>query len=182
MVQPKCSTAGKRRRKDFKPCVFYSWSCGLFGCWEDSTAFALERPLAGTQPLTLDGDLSAQMVSGIDRFLMREIEQSTTNRAKVWQRDLSSAAAYTIRSNRTGIGCVNESERWTIRLPVADLNPSAASNRPARIAEGASYTVDAVRWPVFFRACMARDCSFDRRAKKPWQQSWLWRTRPKHPK
>ena len=32
--------------------------------------------LPGTQPLTMTGDLSAQMVAGIDAFLSREIEQS----------------------------------------------------------------------------------------------------------
>src|SRR5438105_2966138 len=33
------------------------------------------EPLPGTQPLTPEGDLSAQMVEGIDRWLMRETEQ-----------------------------------------------------------------------------------------------------------
>src|SRR5206468_176722 len=31
-------------------------------------------PLPGTQPLTMDGDIAAQMVAGIDKFLLREIE------------------------------------------------------------------------------------------------------------
>src|SRR6266704_3278393 len=50
--------------------------------------------LPGTQPLTLQGDLSAQMVAGIDTFLSREIEHSIAGRQKFWKRDFSSAAAY----------------------------------------------------------------------------------------
>ena len=55
-------------------------------------ASAQDATLAGTSPLTTEGDLSAQMVAGIDRFLMREIDRSVEERAKLWQRDLSSPA------------------------------------------------------------------------------------------
>ena len=44
------------------------------GLTVDTNANAVTLP--ATQPLTLQGDLSAQMVAGIDKFLMREIEQS----------------------------------------------------------------------------------------------------------
>jgi len=50
---------------------------------------ASARQLPGTIPLTLEGDLSAQMVMGIDRFLMRELEASIALRAKRWKLDFS---------------------------------------------------------------------------------------------
>jgi len=58
--------------------------------------------LPATQPLTLQGDLSAQMVAGIDKFLMRGIELSTEERATLWKRDFSSREAYetSVASNR----------------------------------------------------------------------------------
>src|SRR5262245_9523252 len=58
--------------------------------------------LPGCKPLTLEGDLSAQMVAGIDRFLMREIERSVQERRKLWQRDFSSVEAYekSVQPNR----------------------------------------------------------------------------------
>src|SRR5437762_4048046 len=31
-------------------------------------------PLSGTEPLTTEGDIAAQMVAGIDKFLLREID------------------------------------------------------------------------------------------------------------
>src|ERR1051325_9988531 len=50
--------------------------------------------LPGTQSLTLTGDLSAQMVAGIDRFLDRELEASVAKRAEFWKRDFTSPDAY----------------------------------------------------------------------------------------
>src|SRR5262249_8603331 len=53
-----------------------------------------QQVLPGTQPLPLEGDLSAQMVAGIDRFLLRQTAASISNRPSYWHRDFSSAAAY----------------------------------------------------------------------------------------
>src|SRR5436309_1342494 len=66
------------------------------------SASAQESVLPGTKALTLEGDLSVQMVAGADRFLMREIERSVEQRAKFWQRDFSSPEAYdkSVQTNR----------------------------------------------------------------------------------
>src|SRR6266566_3602469 len=58
--------------------------------------------LPQTQPLTWDGDLSAKMVEGIDRFLLREIDRSVAERQKHWHRDFSSREAYakSVQANR----------------------------------------------------------------------------------
>ncbi|HOX03833.1 MAG TPA: dienelactone hydrolase family protein [Candidatus Paceibacterota bacterium] len=103
----------------------------------------------GTSPLTLEGDLSAQMVEGIDRFLQDETERAVLNRAAWWRRDLSSIAAYenSVRPNRERfrrmIGAVDP------RLPVAVLEFVSDTRHPARVAETDRLTVFAVRWPVF---------------------------------
>ena len=59
-------------------------------------------PLAGTKPLTMTGDIASELVAGVDRFLLKQIDASTADRAKHWKRDLSSAAAYqaSIEPNR----------------------------------------------------------------------------------
>jgi len=106
-------------------------------------------PLAGSAPLTMEGDLSAQMVAGINEFLLRETDRSITNRGRFWHRDFSSPAAYTasVETNRARlrerIGAIDP------RLPVTDMEYVSSISVPARIAETASYTVDSVRWPVF---------------------------------
>ena len=105
--------------------------------------------LPGTQPLTLQGDLSAQMVAGIDRFLTRETEQAIGGREKYWKRDFTSVKAYdeSVQPNRerlrTIIGAVDA------RLPVTALEFVSSTTSPAKVGETDTFTVEAVRWPVF---------------------------------
>ena len=51
-------------------------------------------PLPGTKPLTMTGDIASELVAGVDRFLLKQIDESTAKREKYWKRDLSSHAAY----------------------------------------------------------------------------------------
>ena len=39
-------------------------------------------PLPGTKPLTMEGDIASQLVAGVDKFLLREIDKSVERRAK----------------------------------------------------------------------------------------------------
>jgi dienelactone hydrolase len=105
--------------------------------------------LPGTEPLTLSGDLSAQMVAGIDRFLLRETDHSAQARQTFWNRDFSNIAAYSLsvapnrERFRKMIGAVDP------RLPVTELEHAGTTLHPAKIAETEAYSVYAVRWPVF---------------------------------
>src|SRR5438034_761491 len=106
-------------------------------------------PLPGSGPLTRQGDLSAQMVAGIDKFFMREIERSVQERQKFWKRDFSSREAYerSLQPNRErfrkAIGAVDP------RLPVTALEYVSTTASPAKVAETPTYIVYAVRWRVF---------------------------------
>src|SRR5437660_9239895 len=55
---------------------------------------ALAQPMPGTKPLEMQGDLASQMVAGVDKFLLREIDKSVERRARHCKRDTSSAAGY----------------------------------------------------------------------------------------
>ncbi len=110
---------------------------------------AAQQALSNTQPLTIEGDLSVQMVAGIDKFLARELDRSIAERQKVWHRDFSSRDSYetSVRPNRERlrriIGAVDP------RLPVKALEFIAGTDQPAQVAETDSFTIQAVRWPVF---------------------------------
>ncbi|HVM51476.1 MAG TPA: prolyl oligopeptidase family serine peptidase [Candidatus Acidoferrum sp.] len=112
-------------------------------------AASAQEVLPGSQPLTLQGDLSVAMVAGIDKFLTREAEQSLAGREKFWHRDFSSAQAYSVsvQTNRQHlrriIGAVDE------RLPVTALEFVSSTASPAKVGETALFTAQAVRWPVF---------------------------------
>ncbi|MCX6892155.1 MAG: hypothetical protein NTX51_11605, partial [Verrucomicrobia bacterium] len=70
----------------------------LGGLWVLLLAYsrvaAAQESLPGTSLLTLDGDLSARMVTGIDTFFARATEQAPAGRKKHWQRNFSSTQAY----------------------------------------------------------------------------------------
>jgi len=106
------------------------------------------QSLPGTQPLTMPGDLAAQMVAGIDRFLDREIAASVARRAAHWQRDFSSHQNYvkSIAPNRQRflkiIGATDP------RAPV-EVQLLATPTQPALVGEGAGFKIYAVRWNVF---------------------------------
>jgi cephalosporin-C deacetylase-like acetyl esterase len=123
--------------------------------WITSISFLLSltanlpaEPLAGTKPLTTEGDLAAQMVAGIDKYLMRAIAASVASRAQYWKSDYSSVAAYTksVQPNRDRlkaiIGAVDP------RLP-PKLEFVGGPGEPAHIADGKGFKVLAVRWAVF---------------------------------
>src|SRR5919197_769759 len=84
-------------------------------------ATAAAQPLPGTQPLTAEGDLAAQMVAGIDKYLTRELAASVEKRKAFWKPDYSSPEAYvkSVQPNRERLkkilGVVEP------RLPVAEL-------------------------------------------------------------
>jgi len=107
------------------------------------------RALPRTQVLEATGDLAEQMVAGIDRFLLREIESSLARRAKHWQRDFSSPEKYatSIEPNRLRlarrIGAVDPREK------IASMELVATTDQPALVGRGSGCEAYRVRWPVF---------------------------------
>jgi dienelactone hydrolase len=105
--------------------------------------------LPGTSPLTAQGDLAAQMVDGINDYLIRETAQVARDRERFWHRDFSAPEAYnrSIEPNRKAlrriIGAVDPA------IPVKALEFEASTNAPSLVGKGKGYKIHAVRWPVF---------------------------------
>lgn len=106
-------------------------------------------PLAGTMPLTLEGDVASQLVEGVDRFLLREIDQSVARRAAFWKRDLSSADAYTksLAPNRERLAFIAGVRESRVPFDAPELAGTTA--KPALVGSGANYDIFAIRWPAF---------------------------------
>jgi dienelactone hydrolase len=117
------------------------------GAWQATS----EPVLPGTSPLTMQGDLAAQMVDGIHQFLLRGIQSAAQERARLWQRDYHSAEAYSrsVEANRERfrqiIGAVDP--RAGVRAPEL-LATTVAS---AEVSRASGYKVYTVSWPVFDR-------------------------------
>jgi cephalosporin-C deacetylase-like acetyl esterase len=129
----------------------------LTGLFLLASPAAAQQTLPGTKPLTLQGDLAAQMVAGIDRHLMKALDASVEKRRQAWQPDTSSPEAY-----RKWLEPKRERLRKILgvvdpRVPFADVEYVSSTGRPALLGESArpallgepaGLKIYAVRWPV----------------------------------
>ncbi len=105
------------------------------------------EPLEGTRRLEMEGDLASELVAGVDRFLLRQIEQSVAGRARRWKRNFESAAKYdeSVTPNRRRlariIGAHDE------RVEIESLQLVGTTGESALVGEGKGFEVIAVRWP-----------------------------------
>jgi dienelactone hydrolase len=90
-------------------------------------AFAANLP--GTKPLTMTGDIASNLVAGVDKFLLREIDKAFVRPAKAGDRERL-AHILGVRD---------------ARVPFDGLEYVATTAQPSLVARG----VHAVRWPAF---------------------------------
>ena len=104
--------------------------------------------LAGTEPLTIEGDLAAKMVEGMHNFLIAQTAASVEAREALWHRDYSSREAYelSVAPNRERFGKVIGLIDGRIPYTVPALEVTL--NGPSVIASAEGYKVYGVRWPV----------------------------------
>jgi len=103
-------------------------------------------PLPGTQKLTRTDDISSAMITGIDEFLLKQIDQAVKTREQFWQRDLSSSKAYntSISANRKHLAEILglSDEDPPGRLVLLNTSPRA------KAVVKDTFTVYDVRWPA----------------------------------
>src|SRR4051794_34863839 len=107
---------------------------------------AAEPAIPGTQPLTVEGDLSAQMVEGINRWLAGETDRAKEQRAAKWSAaDQAQPWEKFVEAQRAKLreclGVVDERTHG----PMERIEAAGAAS-----AHGAeSFRTERVRWPVF---------------------------------
>lgn len=105
--------------------------------------------LENTSPLSFEGDLAAQMVEDLDKYVTRAIDTAKEKRDSLWNRDYSSHIAYaeSVEPNRERfikqIGCIDD------RLPIDALSYDTTTSSPVHIAEAENFTISRVKWQVF---------------------------------
>jgi dienelactone hydrolase len=103
--------------------------------------------LPGTQPLTMEGDLAAQMVEGIGEFFDKETQTAVAQRSEQWNPDFSSHESYvaSLQPNRERlmkiIGADDPRE-------AVEMHLDGTVSHPALVGEGQGYKIFAVRWDV----------------------------------
>ena len=103
-----------------------------------AAAVASAEPLAGTAPLTAEGDLASQMVEGIDRFLLRQTAEAAAGRRPP---DPVDAARQKLAKM---IGVVDGEGQ------APDVQIVSRPGQPQAVARAAGFEVFEVRWPVHF--------------------------------
>jgi len=105
--------------------------------------------LPGTVPLTLSGDIASNLVAGVDRFLLRKIDESTAKRAVHWKRNLTSHEAYSrsIETNRQRLAHITGVR--DPRVPRPEPTVIATPDQPVALSRTDAYEIHAVRWPAF---------------------------------
>lgn len=109
---------------------------------------AAEDRLQNTTRLEIPGDLASNLVAGVDRFLLKQLDASETNRARHWHRDFSSAEAYnqSITTNRARLAHIIGARDREL-----SFGPKRADafGRPTRIATTPKYVVYSARAVAF---------------------------------
>jgi dienelactone hydrolase len=140
--------------------AFLKYVSILWLCWFATASFAQDavkdakpaathEPLAGTQPLTIEGDIASQLVEGVDRFFLKKIDESVEQRARHWKRDFSSAEAYnkSIEPNRKRLAHILGVRDARVPFDAPEL--LAITTQPALVGKGTNFEAFAVRWPAF---------------------------------
>ncbi|MEX2670743.1 MAG: hypothetical protein WD294_01395 [Phycisphaeraceae bacterium] len=116
----------------------------------------LER-IPGTQALTIEGDIAAKLLSGVDKFVMRQLDQTAQQRDQYWQRDLSSVAAHaqSVQPNRERLRYIlglRDARREFSHPQIVTQSLAVESQVIARGGGGedgaATYEVLELRWPT----------------------------------
>src|SRR5690242_3095013 len=91
--------------------------------------------LPNTKPLTLEGDIASQLVDGVDKFLLREIDKSVERRNRHWKRDFTSIEKYnaSIESNRKRLAHILGVR--DARVPFDSPEYVATVNQPALVGK-----------------------------------------------
>jgi dienelactone hydrolase len=107
-----------------------------------------KQPLSGTQPLTLEGDIASNLVAGVDRFLLRELDRSEQLRLRHWQRDYTSPEAYraSVATNRSRLAHIVGVR--DVRVPFQAPELVTTLDSSAVIAHARDYDIVEIRWPV----------------------------------
>jgi dienelactone hydrolase len=127
--------------------LFFTIVVGSVFLFGPASAQEVSAP-SGTGPLTIEGDLASQMVDGIDRFLLKEIETTAATRAERFKVDTSSPEAYeaSLKPHREKLAkCLGIRDA---RMEFAAPEIIVPVGGDPVIAQSEKFTVQAIRWPV----------------------------------
>lgn len=109
--------------------------------------------LEGTDKLNMEGDISMQLVEGVDRFLLKQLAESSKLRDKNWVVDYSSIDAYnkSLEPKRARLAQMigADEKRMTVKgAPTFEAMHQGESWGSIKLLETSSFAFYSFRWPV----------------------------------
>lgn len=101
-----------------------------------------------TVALTIEGDLASQMVDGIDRFLLKQINSDAASRSERFTVDLSSAEAYESSLTPHREKLARSLGIRDARLPFSRPEIVVGVAADSVLASSDAFTIQSIRWPV----------------------------------
>lgn len=124
-------------------------AAGQGGAQSPAPSTHAQAVLAGTDPLTQQGDLALEMEDGIRRFLSQRLQEVPQERARLWQWDYRSPQDYekSVAPHRAHLRVMIGAADHLVSARAPELLASPLE-APA-LAQGPGYQVFSVRWSVF---------------------------------
>jgi dienelactone hydrolase len=96
----------------------------------------------------MSGDIASNLVAGVDRFLLRELDKSQALRDRYWHRDYSSPEAYmvSVATNRARLAHILGVR--DARVPFQSPELVSSLTEPALLCRAKQYDVLMIRWPA----------------------------------
>ena len=98
------------------------------------------------------GDIASELVAGVDRFLLKQIDESTAKRPAYWKRDLSSARAYeaSVEPNRKRLAHIlGVRDRRAPAEIRRSVDRSGAASETSKSGNKSTELIQIVSWPAF---------------------------------
>ena len=105
---------------------------------------AAQGPIPGTKLLETKTDITSDLVAGVDRFLLRELANSSTMREEFWAGDDSDAI---VKRNRERLRHIIGLRDARVAFDAPTL--SATTRQTSLLASNEQMDVHQVRWPAF---------------------------------
>ncbi len=109
-------------------------------------------PLPGTKLLTIQGDIASELVAGVDRLLLKQIDESMARRARYWKRDTATPIAYaaSIGPNRQRLQHIlGVRDARPARAGITRLEDNSAATEMLKKGCKGIKEIHAVSWPAF---------------------------------
>ena len=116
------------------------------------TVLLAEDGLPGAAPLTIEGDIASILVEGVDRFLLKQIDEAKTRRDAQWRAETENLKSPEDFEKAFQAARKELASKLGIRDPLVenvDMELITTAQTPSLVGRGAGFEIRSVRWPAF---------------------------------